>query len=133
MVEKIKMTKKVLFNFLWINLGVTIVCLIATPIAIPLLFGEEFRESVFISYILLIGFLFLNFKIVLASIMQGFGKPIFVSYSEIAGLIALLIIVYPLINAYGLTGASSAISVAYLVQFLTLYTLFNRIKNQFND
>jgi O-antigen/teichoic acid export membrane protein len=133
MVEKIKMTNKVLFNFLWINLGVTIVCLIATPIAIPLLFGEEFRDSIFISYILLIGFLFLNFKIVLASIMQGFGKPLFVSYSEIAGLIALLIIVYPLTSTYGLIGASSAISVAYLVQFLTLYTLFIRIKNQYND
>ena len=133
MVEKINITKKVLFNFLWINLGVTMVCFIATPIAIPLLFGEEFRESVFISYILLVGFLFLNFKIVLASIMQGFGKPLFVSYSEIAGLIALLIIVYPLTNNYGLIGASSAISVAYLVQFLTLYTLFIRIKNQYND
>lgn len=133
MVEKINITKKVLFNFLWINLGVTMVCYFATPIAIPLLFGEEFRESVFISYILLVGFLFLNFKIVLASIMQGFGKPLFVSYSEIAGLIALLIIVYPLTSTYGLVGASSAISVAYLVQFLTLYTLLIRIKNQYND
>ena len=102
----------IIFNFLWINLGVTIICLIVTPIAIPLLFGEEFRDSIFISYILLIGFLFLNFKIVLASVMQGFGKPIFVSYSEIAGLIALLIIVYPLTSTYGLIGASSAISVA---------------------
>lgn len=133
MVEKIEITKKVLFNFLWINIGVTIICIISTPIAIPLLFGEEFTQSVFISYILLIGFLFLNFKIVLASIMQGFGKPLFVSYSEIAGLMALLIIVYPLTSTYGLVGASSAISVAYLVQFLTLYTLFIRIKNQNND
>jgi O-antigen/teichoic acid export membrane protein len=65
--------------------------------------------------------------------MQGFGKPLFVSYSEIAGLISLLIIVYPLTSIYGLMGASSAISIAYLVQFLTLLTLFYRIKNQYND
>lgn len=133
MVEKLNITQKVLFNFVWINLGVTLVCFIANPIAIPLLFGKEFKESVPISYILLIGFLFLNFKIVLASIMQGFGKPIFVSYSEIAGLIALLIIVYPLTTTFGLIGASTAISVAYFVQFLTLFSLFTRIKKQHNE
>ncbi|MFV8465644.1 oligosaccharide flippase family protein [Flavobacterium sp. LB1P62] len=132
MVEKLKLTNKVLFNFLWINLGVTIACLIINPYIIPILFGDEFNEAVLISYILLIGFLFFNFKIVLASIMQGVGKPLFVSYSEIFGLVSLLLVIYPLTNSYGLIGASIAISFAYLIQFLTLFLLFIKIKKKNN-
>jgi O-antigen/teichoic acid export membrane protein len=129
MFEKIKKADKVLLNFVWLNISVTVICLIMSPIAIPLLFGDEFQDSVFISYILLIGFLFLNFKIVLASFMQGFGKPIFVSYAEISGLIALLIIIYPLTSSLGLIGASTAISIAYTVQFITLLILYRRIRS----
>lgn len=131
--EKFKMTRKILLNFLLINIGLTILYLIVLPILIPILYGNEFRDSIFISFILLIGFLFFNFKIVLSSIIQGFGKPIIVSYSEIIGFIVLIIIVYPCTNLYGIMGASSAISFSYLVQCFTLYILFNRFKNKNNE
>ena len=127
--DKLTIASKMLKKFALLNLVVIVACIVAVPIAIPLVFGEEFYNSVLIAQILLVGYLFFNSKIVLTSVMQGIGKPITVSYSEICGLVVLALCVYPLITQYKLIGAACAVSLGYMAQSISLFVLYLRSKN----
>ncbi len=127
--DKLTIASKMLKKFALLNLVVIVGCIVAVPIAIPLVFGEEFYNSVLIAQILLVGYLFFNSKIVLTSVMQGIGKPITVSYSEICGLVVLALCVYPLIAEYKLIGAACAVSLGYMAQSISLFVLYLRSKN----
>ena len=128
--DKKIVASKMLTQFFILNIIATVFTLIINPFAISLLFGHEFLKAITIAYVLLIGYLFLNLKIVLAAIIQGFGKPLFSSYSEIFGLVVLVLIIYPLTIKYKLIGASVAISISYFLQFCFLYILYLRFLNQ---
>jgi len=130
LLDKKILASKILLQFFILNLLVTVFVLIILPFALPLLYGNEFLSAVTIASILLIGYLFLNLKIVLAAIIQGFGKPLFSSYSEIFGLVVLLLIIYPLTLKYKLIGASVAISISYFMQLCFLYILYLQYINQ---
>lgn len=131
--DKNILASKVLFQFFLINLITTIFAVVLNQFAIPLLFGNEFLTAVTIAYILLTGYLFLNLKNVLAALVQGFGEPLYSSYSEIFGLLILVIIIYPFTIKYKLIGASVAISISYFVQFCFLYVLYLRYIKQKNE
>lgn len=103
-----------------------LIFVLSVSILIPLIFGKQYSESVAISQILILGYLFINAKTVLAGGIQGIGFPKITSIVEFIGMIISLIFCYLLIQNLGLLGVSIAISVAYFSQFVGLIIFIKR-------
>ncbi len=121
--EKFVIVKTALVNFSGLNLLGIVFSILVAPYIIPFIYGEEFEKSGLIAQILFFGYFFFNLKIVVAAMMQGLGKPIFVSYAEIGGMVITVISTLLLIWNYELVGASIAVSLGYLTQasLITFY------------
>ena len=116
------------FKRYWIfSLIFQLMFMLSVYILIPFIFGNQYSESVKISQILMVGYLFINAKTVLAGGIQGLGFPEIISTVEIIGMIISLIFGYLLIQNLGLWGVSIAISLAYFSQFVSLI-IFIKIK-----
>ncbi len=100
---------------------------LSVSVLIPLIFGKQYSESVIISQILILGYLFINAKTVLAGGIQGMGFPEIISIVEFIGMIISLIFSYLLIQNLELLGGAIAISLAYFSQFIGLI-IFMKIK-----
>ena len=93
---------------------------------VPYIFGNQYSESVIISQILIIGYLFINAKTVLAGGIQGIGFPEIISIVEFIGMIISLIFSYLLIQNLGLLGVAISVSLAYFSQFVGLIIFTER-------
>jgi O-antigen/teichoic acid export membrane protein len=93
---------------------------LSISVLIPYVFGNQYLESVIISQILIVGYLFINAKTVLAGGIQGMNFPEIISIVECIGMIISVILSYFLIQNYGLRGVATAISFAYFAQFAGL-------------
>ena len=103
-----------------------LIFVLSVSILIPLIFGKQYSESVAISQILILGYLFINAKTILAGGIQGMGFPEIISIVEFIGMIISLIFSYLLVQNLGLLGVSIAISVAYFSQFVGLIIFIKR-------
>lgn len=88
---------------------------------VPLLYGEEFMNSIVSMNILLIGILFASYSKLFAILMINAAKVKYNLYATIFGLVATLILDFLLIPKIGIIGASIASSSAYFVIFASLY------------
>ncbi|MDZ7900884.1 MAG: oligosaccharide flippase family protein [Arcicella sp.] len=93
---------------------------LSVSILIPHIFGNQYVESIIISQILTIGYLFINAKTVLAGGIQAMNFPEIISIVEFIGMVISMILSYFLIQNYGLRGVAIAISFAYFGQFVGL-------------
>ena len=81
---------------------------IATPLAIPLLFGPEFAGAVPVALLLLVAAAIAGFVIVLEEGLRGLGNPQAVMYAETAGLLATVALLALLLQPLGMLGAALA-------------------------
>jgi O-antigen/teichoic acid export membrane protein len=110
-----------MFRKFWImNIACAVALAAVSPLAIPLLFGEEFRGAILPALILTAGAVFLGAKEILAGAAQSLGDPWLGSRAEIAGMIAAAVLMLALLPPFGLIGAAIATAMAYLVQFAVL-------------
>lgn len=116
--QKIQRFNGTMKNFILLNFLIVTLSMIIVPFAVRILYGDSFEPSISIAIILLGGFFFLNIKTVIASGLQGLGAPTSVSKSEIAGLIVLLVLIYPMSKTLSVNGAAIAVSISFFVQFL---------------
>jgi O-antigen/teichoic acid export membrane protein len=99
---------------------------LSVSILVPYVFGNQYIESVMISQILIVGYLFINAKTVLAGGIQGINFPEIISIVEFIGMIISMILSYLLIQNHGLWGVAIAISFAYFSQFVGLIIFTKR-------
>ena len=91
------------------------------PWMIPLLFGEAFRDTVFMTQLLLVAYFFIALKTIIIQILRGLGESRTSSISAALGLAVFLLAVLPLAKGLGVLGVgsalglSNAIAVGYLV------------------
>lgn len=100
-----------LFSFI-----LTLAIAAVLPIAIPLVFGVSFKESVWPAEILLAGILFLGAQGVLAGGAQALGNPWLGSKSQLWGMLVTVVLLYLLLPVIGIVGAAIASTAAYATQ-----------------
>jgi O-antigen/teichoic acid export membrane protein len=93
---------------------------VSVPILIPLIFGQSYEKSIFISQILIMGSIFINAKFVLSGAIQGMKFPEIVSFVEVIGMIVSFTLCYFLVKRNGIIGVSFGLSLSYFSQFIVL-------------
>jgi O-antigen/teichoic acid export membrane protein len=101
--------------------------LILTPLAVPMLFGNEFRAAIPAALILVVGATFGGMNVILQEGARGLGHPTVVLWSEgcsvLVGGAVLLVLLPPL----GILGAAIASLVAYATTTGVLVLQIGRI------
>jgi O-antigen/teichoic acid export membrane protein len=122
--------RRVAWRYLWIIAavagGIVVVLLLTASLVIPLFFGEEFRESVDLSYILLGGAFFTAIRRVGAECMRGRGQPGAGTTAEIAAIAWLLAGLAILIPTVGLTGVAIALASSQVASLTLLAAIAAR-------
>jgi O-antigen/teichoic acid export membrane protein len=80
--------------------------LVVTPIGLPLIFGKSFVPSVFVALILTVNASIAGVAQVLADCCRGLGRPGAVVRSEVIGLSATAVVLYPLTLWFGMAGVA---------------------------
>ena len=122
--------RRVAWRYLWIIIGLagTIVALLLLTVStlIPLFFGDEFRDSVDVAYILLGGAFFTAVRRVLAESMRGRGQPGAGTTAEIGAIVWLLAALAILVPTVGLIGVAVALASSQVASLLLLVLIAGR-------
>lgn len=109
---------------LWLSVGVAVVLGICAYPAIPIVYGEPFRESRTPFLLLLPGVIGFSVVTVLAAYIAGMGKP---QTNMLVSLLAAFITITGdllLIPRYGIAGAALASSISYLLSAVMTAVIF---------
>lgn len=82
-------------------------------IAVPLLYGPEFHQTIWLGFILLPGTLMLGVAKVLGSVVTGRGYPRYALYSSLVQALAALALYFGLIPIFHAWGAAIGSSLSY--------------------
>jgi O-antigen/teichoic acid export membrane protein len=93
---------------------------------VPILFGEEFRESVQCIGFLLIGVVPFCLSMAVSGYFAGTGRVRINLYSAILGFIVCMAADLLLIPSYGILGAAIASSISYISTVTFLLVKFHR-------
>lgn len=94
---------------------------IASPIVLPLLFGEAFRDAVWPLLVLLPGQVFADLSTVVIQKLFADGRPATVSRAMILSLVITVVGLAATVGAFGIMAAAFVTSGSYLVLFLYVY------------
>lgn len=101
---------------------------VVTPIALPLLFGAEFRDAVEMTLILLVANVSFGGALVLSGALQADGVPLIPSLAEGLALVVTVVGLIVLLPPLGGVGAALVSLAAYSASFvLQLYVTRRRI------
>ncbi len=98
-------------------------------IAVPLLYGPRFHETIVLGFIMLPGVLVLGVAKILAAVVAGRGKPRYTLYSALISVPVTLGLYLTLIPIADEKGAAIGSSVSYLLTGLLTYLFFRRVAN----
>jgi O-antigen/teichoic acid export membrane protein len=118
--ERIETLKMYFRNYWALSLVLTGACAFALPWALPLVYGEGFRDALWPAEILMIGSVFLGGTTVLTGGAQALGNPWLGSRAELAGLVVTVALLVMLLPVLGITGAAIASAAAYGVALFVL-------------
>lgn len=119
--ERAALAQSVFRRYWGLSLPAVIVIGLLLPIAIPRVFGADFRPAIWVAEVLLLSVLFDGAKMVLTGAAQALGRPLLSSRAEVIGLVAtclLLIVLLPLLKIMGAAIASVLASLITLI-FIT--------------
>lgn len=101
----------------------TVVLLMVTPVAFPLLFGARYKAAVPTALILVAAGGFSTLNSMFQVSLQGLGRPMSVLVPEVVGLVTTLILLLTLLPRFGIVGAAIASLVSYAATTLLLVVL----------
>lgn len=90
-----------------------VVVAVVAPQLVELLFGRGFEDSVTPLRILMVGSIAVCVSSVLANALRGLGHPLEPARAELAGAIATLLLLPPLLSVLGIVGAAIASTLSY--------------------
>jgi O-antigen/teichoic acid export membrane protein len=108
------------------SLLVTVALAGILPLALPIVFGVNFRGAIWPAEILLLGAFFVGAKEVLAGGAQALGNPWLGSKAQLLALVVTVGLLYILLPSMGITGAAIATSAAYGTQLLIVLSGLHR-------
>lgn len=109
-----------------ITIAAALLIALASPIAIPLIFGARFAPSIAVVWWILPGTVALSLGKVVAADLTGRGLVNHLPVSAVIGLILTLVLDFLLIPRLGIQGAAAASSVAYLGSGVYLLAVIHR-------
>jgi O-antigen/teichoic acid export membrane protein len=115
-----------------LQISIALALLVATPLfimappLIELLFGPEFRPAVTPARILILASVVLSVNKALGTVLRGTGRPADVAAGETLGLVITAGALTVMVPVWGITGAATASSVAYVAVCLVLCTRLAR-------
>jgi O-antigen/teichoic acid export membrane protein len=119
-----------MWRFFWVSVAITGVVIalleIGAGLLVPLLFGDEFREAVPMTRILLIGAFFYAARRVLSDSASGAGMPGLGSIAELTSWLSVVPLMAVLIGPWGGSGVATALAVSSAVSLLVLVLLVRR-------
>lgn len=96
-----------------VALPVCLAIAIATPFAVPLLFGPRYSGSILAALVLVPAATVLGSNAVLAEGLRGFGAPSVPLYAELAGLVVTVVGLKTMLVPFGIMGAALASLLGY--------------------
>ncbi|NPV76931.1 MAG: oligosaccharide flippase family protein [Anaerolineae bacterium] len=128
--KKVSLLRAVIPQYSVLVLTTTVAISIVTPIMVPLLFGEQFRQAVVPAIILVIANAILSLNTLLGDALKGMGLTGKVLTADLIGLVATTIFLMIFIPLYGIIGAAIASLVVYFFVCVTLvYFIWCQYKN----
>jgi O-antigen/teichoic acid export membrane protein len=100
---------------------------VASPLAIPLLFGARFSPSVSVIWWILPGTISLSLAKVMSADLAARGKPEYSSICAFLSLAVTVVLDFTLIPWMGIRGAALASSIAYLVHTVLVAIALKRV------
>ena len=122
-----ELTPVVSRNTLLVSAAGALVIVGVSPLAIPILFGSEFRPAVTPLILLTPGLVAISATRVLSSYLFSRGKVIYNTYTTVITLVATLILDLILIPALEVNGAAIASSIAYSLALVITIWFYRRI------
>jgi O-antigen/teichoic acid export membrane protein len=104
----------------------SVVLLLSTPLALPLIFGQDFGSIVPVSMVLVVANGFYSLKMVIGGALRGLGRPEATAYAEVASLGVTLMSLSILLPRIGVMGAAVSSLLAYVLSALVLLYLICR-------
>lgn len=119
--------RRSMWTFFWVTvaMSVTIVAplLLAAGRLVPFFFGDEFRDAVRVTHILLLGAVFAGARRVLADGLKGRGRPTAGTIAEVAAWLWLVPGLAVTVPLWGANGVALSFSSSYAVSFGVLLCL----------
>jgi O-antigen/teichoic acid export membrane protein len=109
---------------LWSGAACAVPLAIAAPILIPFFFGNAFRDSITLLWLMLPGTIALCPGKVIASHLAGIGRPQWNLYASAAGAVPTIALNALWVPVHGARGAAMAASVSYCCSAIVLYSFF---------
>lgn len=119
-------TCMVVRQVLLITLLMALLVAVASPFAVPLLFGSRYSSSIAVIWWILPGTVALSLGKVIAADLTGRGKNIHLPISASIGFLLTITLDFLLIPIMGIQGAALASSVAYLAAAGYLFVVIQR-------
>jgi O-antigen/teichoic acid export membrane protein len=117
---RVSMLRRAFQRYWILSLIITLLVAVALPVLIPLVFGEEFRPSILVAEVLLLGALFIGAKEVLTGGAQALGNPWLGSRAELLALGVTVVLLLVLLPVMGIMGAAIASAAAYFASLVAL-------------
>ena len=111
---------KIFPRFLGVSAAIMLAMALIIPIAIPIVFGNQFKSSIIPAEILLLASFFMGAKQVLGGAADGLGSPWLGSRANLFALPVTVVLLYVMLPAFGLMGAAVTTCAAYLCELLIL-------------
>jgi O-antigen/teichoic acid export membrane protein len=102
------------------TLSVALVVVVATPWAVPLLFGAAFAAAIPAALIMVGASAIASVNMVLEEGLRGLGRPVLVLWAELSGLVVTVIALVLLLRPFGIVGAALASVFGYTAVLVTL-------------
>lgn len=113
--ERAALAQGVFRRYWGLSLPAVIVIGLLLPIAIPRVFGADFRPAIWVAEVLLLSALFDGAKTVLTGAAQALGRPLLSSRAEVIGLAATCLSLIVLLPSLKILGAAIASVLASLI------------------
>ncbi|MEX5637538.1 oligosaccharide flippase family protein [Parafrankia sp. FMc2] len=91
------------------------------PLVIPLLFGDDFRASILLIWLLVPGTAVLGCNRAMGDMLRGLNRSLAIARCEGVGAVLTIIVLSSLVSTMGVAGAAIASSVAYTTTFFLLF------------
>ena len=107
--------------------ALSVFLMLLAPWLVPLIFGQEFSQSILMLQIIIPGIVFLVIYRVLSGQMAGMGKPQVSIYIFAPALLLNVLLNYLLIPEYGGAGAALASNISYFLGAAGYWFIFARM------
>lgn len=126
--EKYNLMKKITFTFSGVYFVFLVIVYFLSEYLITFLYGEQFRDSVILVNLLLIGIFFMGIETIQVQYLNTIGFPKEIIYYWIIALFINIAIILNFIEQYGLV----AVAMSTVISYFTIFVLitFNILKKR---